>query len=503
MFDRVHQQIERPLRVRLDELELRERAAERLDVVPVLHFVQSVLRAAVLVVRLARGSDPCLVSARLRADGQQTVHRPGHRDERLLDLAGGLEGCEVRGDVGLRGLYQVVVVAWPVGIRVVLGIEALLPLALCHFPELHVVVLPEGSGHHPGRSAVHDVGWISGGTDCLGSGAIRVEVGCGVCGEVVDGGRQRREEVVRARIHEGAFPVDAAIEEIRRLLDRPADLVAAVRGSDRVGVARVVLVARLDTVARQDRGLHDALLPLGEWFGRIVVVEVDPEVGQQEAGRLGAAGERIRRDPRRRERRIRRGDKEVQDSLVLRRVRVALLDHVVAPGEVAVELAARPRSARDDQPSVPVIWQPQQEARLARQIAGHAGRDLQPGNELGANRRAIRGIGRDDAAIRLGREGEGWPPDRVVLGRSRRVPRRQVSALDAGQVRESIAQGGDDPPAGSIRIGERGRGREHGDAARKLDAHLMFLGQWGRGGRTSCSDCGALPSTIADWPPPR
>ncbi len=257
------------------------------------------------------------------------------------------------------------------------------------------------------------------------------ESGRDVCGEVADRGRQRAEEVVRARVDERAFPVDATVEEVGRLLDGAADLVTAVRGAHSVGVARVVLVASLDAVARQFRGLNDALLPLGEGLGGIVVIEMDPHRRRGVQPASERVGRRSRADA---------DQEQVQDPLVLRRIRVALLDHVVAPGEVAVELAPRPRSARDDQLSVPVVRQPQQEARLARGIAGHAGGDLQPGNGL-RDLRAIGWVGRNDGAIGHGGKSEGWQAgDGVVLRRGRRVVRRQVSTLDAGRVGELIAE---------------------------------------------------------------
>ena len=46
---------------------------------------------------------------------------------------------------------------------------------------------------------------------------------------------------------------------------------------------------------------------------------------------------------------------QVQHTLVLRRIGVALLHDVVAPREIAVELAARSRRARDHQAPVPVV----------------------------------------------------------------------------------------------------------------------------------------------------
>jgi len=46
VLDMIDQQVERALRVRLDQLELRERSLEGLDVVAVLDLVQPVRRAA-------------------------------------------------------------------------------------------------------------------------------------------------------------------------------------------------------------------------------------------------------------------------------------------------------------------------------------------------------------------------------------------------------------------------------------------------------------------------
>ena len=92
----------------------------------------------------------------------------------------------------------------------------------------------------------------------------------------------------------------------------------------------------------------------------------------------------------------RRGELKVEHALVLRRVGIALLHDVVAPREIAVELAARAGCAGNDQSAVPVVGQPQQEARLAGRIRCDARLDLQPGHDfvigvrLGASARSRR-----------------------------------------------------------------------------------------------------------------
>ncbi len=123
-------------------------------------------------------------------------------------------------------------------------------------------------------------------------------------------------------VDESAFPVDAAVEELRRALDGAAHLIAAVRRADRVGMARRTPVARPDAVAGQLRGLDHEMRPAREGLAGIVVVEmhVHREV------RVQAAGERIGGG----------AEPQVVDALVLGGVRVALLHDVIAPGEVAV-----------------------------------------------------------------------------------------------------------------------------------------------------------------------
>ena len=75
-------------------------------------------------------------------------------------------------------------------------------------------------------------------------------------------------------VDEGAFPVDAAVEELRRDLDRAAHLVAAVRGPHRVSEAWRRAVGRLHAVAREFRRLDHEIGPARERLAGIVVVEM-------------------------------------------------------------------------------------------------------------------------------------------------------------------------------------------------------------------------------------
>src|SRR5437773_5658399 len=88
------------------------------------------------------------------------------------------------------------------------------------------------------------------------------------------------------------------------------------------------------------------------------------------------------------------GELQVEHALVLRGVGVALLYHVIAPGEIAVELAARARCARDHQPAVPLVRKPQEKSRLAGRVRRDARVELQAGHRFG-DRGALAWVGRD------------------------------------------------------------------------------------------------------------
>ena len=86
----IHQQVEGFLRVRLENDQLRKRNNVALDVIAVLNFVESVLRAALVIVALARSVDRRLVGTRLALGRQQGVHGPRHGHQGFLDLSGRL-----------------------------------------------------------------------------------------------------------------------------------------------------------------------------------------------------------------------------------------------------------------------------------------------------------------------------------------------------------------------------------------------------------------------------
>ncbi len=107
---------------------------------------------------------------------------------------------------------------------------------------------------------------------------------------------------------------------------------------------------------------------------------------------------------------------------------------VVAPGEVAVELAARARCAGHHHFAVPVIRKPDQDSRFTQRIICDAGLNLDARHRLGDGR-AKTGRGCDHAAISLRRECERWQPGQGVIGRrGGRIGGREICALKAGCV---------------------------------------------------------------------
>ena len=170
------EQVERLLCVRLNEFELRERVLESLDVVAVLHFVESILCFALGIVALARVVHDVLVGARAAFDRQQCVHRARDRDERPLDLAGRRHCRDLRGNRRiLRHAREIVIAAGSrdvvrsAGIRHPCRVEALLPLTLRDFPELRPIQSPER------RGPADDVGRIAGGPNGLRGLAVGIE----------------------------------------------------------------------------------------------------------------------------------------------------------------------------------------------------------------------------------------------------------------------------------------------------------------------------------------
>src|SRR5438132_12973669 len=94
---------------------------------------------------------------------------------------------------------------------------------------------------------------------------------------------------------------------------------------------------------------------------------------------------------------------KVENALVLRNIGVALLQYVIAPREVAIELTARPRGASDDELTVPLGRQPEENPRLASRVVGDA--PIQLNTRYGFGDRCM-SRGRDHRAVCLRRKGE-------------------------------------------------------------------------------------------------
>src|SRR5215469_2710021 len=163
MLDVVDQPVECLLGVRLDQLELRVERFVAFDVITVLHLVE-----AVFAVSMVMRGDLGGVCARVPINRQQPVHRPGDGDQRPSNAPCVLESGDLLGDVGLLAALGVVVVTGAGTVGVIGGIQALLPLALRHFPEAQVVALPER------ERLGNDVRRIAGSEDVLGGGAVGV-----------------------------------------------------------------------------------------------------------------------------------------------------------------------------------------------------------------------------------------------------------------------------------------------------------------------------------------
>src|SRR5271157_3964394 len=262
VFDVVDQQVECILRVGLNQLQLGEwprelsgrkkRACDAsylvsLNVVPVLDLIQTVLRVALIVVAFSRSINCRLISARLVLDRQQGVHSASYRDEGLLDLAGGLN--RLYAGVNTRNIFcaiEIVIVPESSDIGLIGRIEPLLPLTRGHLPEGSPVVEPQRSGHVPGSIAKDDVGRIASVQDILCSLTVGVErswpkISC-IGQKVRDGGWETDQNVGPGGINKGAFPIHAAVEQVGSLLDRPTNLVAAVRGAHGVGIADRLMI---------------------------------------------------------------------------------------------------------------------------------------------------------------------------------------------------------------------------------------------------------------------
>src|SRR5271157_2055457 len=216
VFDVVNQQVECILRVGLNQFQLGEWSRElsgrkkracdasylvSLNVVPVLEFIQTVLRFALIVVALmifvafSRSIHRRLISTRLVLDGQQGVHSASYRDQGFLDLAGGLN--RPHAGVNTRNIFcaiEIVIVPESSDIGLIGRIEPLLPLTRGHLPEGSPIVQPQRSGHVPGSIAKDDVGRITSLPDILCSLTVGVERSwpkiSGIGQKVRDGGRE-------------------------------------------------------------------------------------------------------------------------------------------------------------------------------------------------------------------------------------------------------------------------------------------------------------------------
>ena len=329
-----------------------------------------------VVVAPTRGVDHRFIRTRLTLDRQQGVHGARHGDQRLFDLARGLDGRNAIEHAGQDEPRKVIVVSKPCRVRRIGRIESLLPLTRGDLPELSVVTAPQGI------SAIHDIRRIPGRENVLRRLAGRIEARRHISGKIADGRRQVDQNVRAIGIDECPFPIHASVKQVRRLFERPPHLIAAVRSAHRVRPPRVMLVVHLSRLLRERSGSEHVLRPLREWLCRIVIVEVHPD-GR---ARIEPAGQRVAR-------RLRRGGErhevKVEHAFVLRRVGVSFGENVVAPGPVPVVLAAGAGSASHDQFSVPGIGKAKHESRFLRGIVREPAFDLDSGHGRRRRRRAV------------------------------------------------------------------------------------------------------------------
>src|SRR5215831_1198905 len=136
LLDLCDQQVESPLRVRLDKLQPRKGGREGFDVIAVLHFVEPIFRRAFfrtavprVVVAPQRGRDLAGIGTGMKVDRQKAVHGAGYSDERSLDPSGGGERRNICANVGTGQAVDVDVGAGAGNVSVVGGVQSLLPLA--------------------------------------------------------------------------------------------------------------------------------------------------------------------------------------------------------------------------------------------------------------------------------------------------------------------------------------------------------------------------------------
>ena len=132
IFDR---QVKGVLRVRLDQLELREGVLVGLDVVAVLHLVKPVCRPLMLLISSLMilvgksGSDGARISAGVKVDRQQRIRRAGDCDQRLSDVAGCRDCGDIGADIRDRQAVDIAVGSGARSVGVIARVEPLLPLA--------------------------------------------------------------------------------------------------------------------------------------------------------------------------------------------------------------------------------------------------------------------------------------------------------------------------------------------------------------------------------------
>src|SRR5207302_10712489 len=192
-----------------------------------------------------------------------------------------------------------------------------------------------------GSRAAGQILRVSGGHDVLRGRARTAERRRHVIGEIEDRRRKIRQKVRRRFLDERAFPVYAAGEERWKDFDCAAHLVPAVRGTDSVYPPRLVAVARLYAALRKHRSLRHETRPPRELLPRVIVVEMDEERRRRVEPACQWIGHRTK--------------EEIEHALVLRSVRVPLLDDVVTPSEIAIEFAARPGCTCDHETTVPSV----------------------------------------------------------------------------------------------------------------------------------------------------
>src|SRR5271165_138289 len=139
VLDRIRQQVKGVLCVRLDQLELRKGVLVGFDVVTILHLIETVRRAQQLAIAVVSAPllMPCRqgggygtrIGAGVQVDRQQRVQRPGHRDQRLSDVAGRRDRGKLGSDIRGRKPVDVAIGSRARYVGVVVRIEPLLPLA--------------------------------------------------------------------------------------------------------------------------------------------------------------------------------------------------------------------------------------------------------------------------------------------------------------------------------------------------------------------------------------